>query len=84
MPTTIYLPPELLKEVDGHAKGLGMSRSKYIVRALKRAIEQESSWSRDFLEALASASEDREGSELIDEMMTAIHASRASKGPPEL
>ena len=84
MPTTIYLSPELLKEVDGHAKGLGMSRSKYIVRALKRAIEQESSWSRDFLEAVASASEDREGSELIDGMMTAIYASRASKGPPEL
>ena len=84
MPATIHLPAELLKEVDRHAKGLGMSRSKYIGRALKAAIEQESSWSRDFLDALASASEDREGGGLVDEMMTAIHASRASKGPPKL
>jgi hypothetical protein len=35
MPTTVHIPPALLKSVDRRAKALGISRNRFIVRAVQ-------------------------------------------------
>lgn len=84
MATTVHLPRDLLDAVDKQAGELGMSRNRYIILALERAIEEETGWSPDFLVELAAAAEDAAGRELIEEMMEAITAQRTRKPHPEL
>lgn len=84
MATTVHLPRDLLDAVDKQAGELGMSRNRYIMLALERAIEEETGWSPKFLEELAAAAEDEDGRELIAEMMEAITAHRTRKPHPEL
>jgi metal-responsive CopG/Arc/MetJ family transcriptional regulator len=40
MPTTVHIPPTLLKSVDRRAKALGVSRNRIIVRALEQAAKE--------------------------------------------
>lgn len=52
MPTTIHIPETLLSEVDKRAKTLNLSRNRFIVDALQKALTEEPPWSPGFLEAL--------------------------------
>ena len=84
MPTTIHLPSELLEHVDRRAEERDMSRNRYIVQALERAVEEETSWSRTFLETLATAAEDRDSHKAVDQMMADIESHRTRKAPRRL
>ena len=61
-----------------------MSRNRYIILALEKAIEEETGWSPPFLEELAAAADDAESRELIEVMMKAVTARRTRKDHPEL
>ncbi len=52
VPTTIHIPETLLSEVDKRAKTLNLSRNRFIVDALQKALAEEPPWSPAFLEAL--------------------------------
>ena len=52
MPTTIHIPENLLTEVDKRAKTLRLSRNRFIVDALQKALAVEPPWSPEFLDAL--------------------------------
>lgn len=52
MPTTIHIPESLLNEVDERAKTLRLSRNRFIVAALQKALAEEPPWSPGFLDAL--------------------------------
>lgn len=52
MPTTIHIPEKLLNEVDRRAKRLKLSRNRFIVDALQKALAEEAPWSPGFLDAL--------------------------------
>ena len=84
MATTVHLPRDLLDAVDKQAGESGMSRNRYIILALERAIEEETGWSPGFLEELVTAAQDEGGKELIEEMMEAITTHRTRKPHPEL
>ncbi len=84
MSTTVHLPPDLLESVDHRARELGMSRNRYIIRALGRALESETRWSARFVEELAAAGSDDEGRQALEELAAAVAANRTRKAPPEL
>lgn len=84
MPTTIHLPPDLLEAVDHQAKDLGLSRNRYIVRALRRALEGEPQWSPQFIRELETARSGEDGREALAEMRAVLAANRLRKAPPEL
>jgi hypothetical protein len=52
MPTTIHIPDPLLAEVDKRAKTLKLSRNRFIVTALEKALVEEPPWSSGFVDAL--------------------------------
>ena len=52
VPTTIHIPEPLLNEVDERAKTLKLSRNRFIVDALRKALAEEPPWSPGFLDAL--------------------------------
>ena len=60
-----------------------MSRNLYIRRALEKAVERKTSWSRAFLEMLAEAI-DTESQKSLDDMMQAIASRRTRKKTPKL
>jgi metal-responsive CopG/Arc/MetJ family transcriptional regulator len=82
MPTTIHIPPGLLKSVDRRAKALGLSRNRLIVRALERVVSERSAWAPEFLEKLRAVDQDtREG---VDELAASVKQARRSKPAPNL
>ena len=82
MPTTVHIPPNLLKSVDRRAKALGVSRNRLIVRALEQAVSERTGWSAEFLEKLRSV--DPDTVEAVDELMTDVKRARRSKAPHRL
>ncbi len=84
MSTTIHVSPELLASVDRRAGELGISRNRYIVRALERAVESETAWSPRLVEELAAARDDPEGQRAMEELVRVVAANRTCKPPPEL
>jgi hypothetical protein len=52
VPTTIHSPETLLNEVDKRAKTLKLSRNRFIVDALQKALAEAPPWSPGFLDAL--------------------------------
>jgi predicted transcriptional regulator len=84
MSTTIHLSPPLLESVDRRAGELGMSRNRYIARALERALETETRWSTGFVQSLKEARADIGGRRALDKMRAVITANRTRKAPPEL
>jgi predicted transcriptional regulator len=52
MPTTVHVPPALLRSVDRRAKALGLSRNRLIVRALEQVVRDRSAWAPEFLQKL--------------------------------
>jgi predicted transcriptional regulator len=82
MPTTVHIPPALLKSVDRRAKALGVSRNRLIVRALEQAVTERSGWSPEFLEKLRSV--DPDTVEAADELLADVREARRSKAPHRL
>lgn len=56
MPTTVHIPEDLLNQVDKRAKKLKLSRNRFIVDALQKALAEEPPWSPGFLDALQAFS----------------------------
>jgi predicted transcriptional regulator len=80
MATTVHIPDELLEKLDERAQAMKMTRNRYIVEALRKALRDESAWSPVFLESL-----DRlEPIEGVDELEKAIVSSRTRKRAPRL
>jgi predicted transcriptional regulator len=83
MPTTVHIPPQLLKAVDRRAAAMKVSRNRYIVRTLQSSVEQATEWSDRLWETLAGATPD--DATAVDDMLTAIRRARVSrKKPPPL
>jgi metal-responsive CopG/Arc/MetJ family transcriptional regulator len=82
MPTTVHIPPALLKSVDRRAKALGVSRNRLIVRALERAVNERPAWAPEFLEKLRTV--DRETARAVDRLLTDVKQARRSKRPTDL
>lgn len=61
-----------------------MSRNRYVIHALERALETETRWSAAFVAELTAAGTDIEGQRALDAVRTAIAANRNRKGPPAL
>ena len=80
MPTTVNIPQPLLDKVDERATALQLSRNKFIITALEKAIAEETTWPESFLEAINKM----EAIEGENEFMDIIKESRSSKAPPEL
>jgi hypothetical protein len=84
MPTTVHIPSLLLERLDQRARAEGISRNKLIVRTLRQAIDQDDSWSPEFISALRGFNRSDELDEAVEELQRAIAEGRTSKGPPEL
>jgi hypothetical protein len=82
MPISIHLPAELLKTVDARARRLGLSRSGYIVEALRRDAEPSGGWSPGFLQAIRDVTPEEVAAG--DELAAALSRRRSRKGPPRL
>ena len=75
MPTSVHLPPPLLKALDKRAKELRVSRNSLIVQAVERELGgAPRGWPAGFFELRAT----------IDETMAVVSARRLSKKAPEL
>ena len=82
MATTVHIPIELLRAVDERAKRLKLTRNRFVIEALKRALaEQVSGWSDEFVQGLASTTADPD---MVDDLMQAIRSNRTSKKAPGL
>ena len=84
MSTTVHLPLQLLAMVDRRALDLGVSRNRYIIRALERTVAVETRWSAAFVAELAAARADSEGCGALADLRAAVAAGRTRKGPPAL
>ena len=82
MPTTVHIPDPLLKSVDRRAKALGISRNRFVVRALEHAVNAPSAWAPEFLQQLRSV--DPETSTAVDDLLVAVTRARHSKEPRDL
>ena len=82
MSTTVHVPPDLLASVDRRARELDMSRNRYVVRALERALATETEWRAAFVAKLATAGDDGEGRREPEGLRAAVAAARTRKGPP--
>jgi len=82
MPTTVHIPPALLKSVDRRARALGISRNRLIVRALEQAVSHRSHWTPEFLDRLRHT--DPDATAAADELLAAVMAARRSKEPRTL
>jgi predicted transcriptional regulator len=82
MPTTVHIPPSLLKSVDRRAKALGISRNRLIVRALERAVTERTAWAPEFLARLRDV--DDVTVEAVDELLESVTQARRSKPAREL
>ncbi|MYF77554.1 MAG: CopG family transcriptional regulator [Acidobacteria bacterium] len=84
MPTTIHLPDPVLAAVDERARAQGISRSRYIARAVEKTLDAERSWRPEVLRAFRPAPTDDEDRETVEEMLAIIAAGRTRKAPVDL
>jgi predicted transcriptional regulator len=82
MPTTVHVPPALLKSVDRRARALGVSRNRLIIRALERIVDDRSSWAPEFLQKLRTV--DPVVGEAVDDLTAAVMSARRSRRAPSL
>ncbi|HYN07347.1 MAG TPA: CopG family transcriptional regulator [Vicinamibacterales bacterium] len=82
MPTTVHIPPALLKSVDRRARALGVSRNRLIIRALEEAVSQRSRWTTEFLTRLREV--DGDTSAAVDDLLSAVKEARRSKAARDL
>jgi hypothetical protein len=81
MATSVHIPKPLLDAVDRRARLAGVSRNRFIIRALEREVAG-GDWSPGFLEQLADV--DDEGRAAVDGLVEAMGRRRSRKGPPRL
>ena len=81
MATTVHIPPEILGKVDARAKALNLSRSRFIVETLEKALSNNSTWSPEFLEFLQSMTPIDSGREFLKGI---VSNRRSKKVPPDL
>ena len=79
MATTFHIPPELLEAIDERARAQKISRNRFVIRSLRRALKQDDAWSLEFLEALDDV--DEATAEVVDAMMNDIEKHRTRKEP---
>lgn len=84
VPTTIHLPDPLLAAVDESARAQGISRSRYIARAVQQTLDAERSWRPEVLRAFEPGPTDDEDREAVEEMLAIIAAGRTRKAPVDL
>jgi predicted transcriptional regulator len=82
--TTVHLAPDLIARIDRRARELGISRNRFIARALERTIEEQTEWSPRFIEVLEHGKGDAQDRKAVDEMMGAIRSRRSRKKPRAL
>jgi hypothetical protein len=84
VPTTIHVPPTLLKKIDIRAKALGISRNRFIIETLTEKLHSSTEWPEDFVRALKRpVSADIAAA--AHEMLRQIESTRRSrKSPPKL
>lgn len=82
-PTTIHLPASVLAAVDESARAQGISRGRYIARAVQQALAAERGWRPEVLRAFQSGPTDDEDRETVEEMLATIAAGRTRKAPVE-
>ena len=77
--TTVRLQAELLASVDRWARQRGVSRNRYIIRAIERALATDKGWSQEFLDELETARGDVEGRQELEDLRAVLAASRTRK-----
>jgi predicted transcriptional regulator len=82
MPTTVHIPPALLKSVDRRARALGVSRNRLIVRALERAVTERTGWAPEFLDGLRDV--DDAVVDAVDDLLRDVTRARRSRRAPAL
>ncbi len=82
MATTVHIPPQILDAVDRRARALRISRNRFIVRAVEKALARENEWSSDFFDGLAELGP--QDAAAVDEMLAGIRKARTSKEPRRL
>jgi len=82
MATTIHIPGPVLAAVDRRARALRISRNRFIVRAVEKALAKEAEWSPDFFDSLSEL--ERTDAGAVDEMLVAIRDARTSAKPRSL
>ena len=80
MPTTVYIPKDVLQAVDKRAKRLNISRNRFVIEALERVLRDQSEWSPEFKRALSTL----QPVEGVDDMLREIRAHRTRKAAPKL
>jgi hypothetical protein len=82
MATTFHIPPELLTAIDERARAQKISRNRFVILSLKKALENDDAWSPEFLEALEET--DESTAKVVDAVLEGIKRHRSSKGPASL
>ena len=80
MATTVHIPEEILRKVNARAQALNLSRNRFIVNTLEKALDDHGAWSPEFLEFLRGAPPLDSGDGFLD----SIIANRRSKARPVL
>jgi Ribbon-helix-helix protein, copG family len=80
MATTVHIPKPVLERVDERAKALNLSRNRFIVEALEKALAEQATWSPGFVDSVNKLT----ALEPLDDLLQVIRANRKSKGPPRL
>jgi hypothetical protein len=81
--TTIHIPATLLEVVDARARSQGISRNRYLLRALERVIDEDQGWTPEFLNGLRRPLA-RGVSKALENLMDDVVKSRLSKRPIQL
>ncbi len=58
--TTLYVPEDLLQEIDRAAREVGQSRNRFVLQACREALARRSGeWPQDFFAPLANSDDQR-------------------------
>jgi hypothetical protein len=81
VPTTVHVPADLLERVDTRAKALGVSRNRFIVKALEESLGVRDAWPAELVRMLKRPIAARASSDLEDSL-TVVRRRRASRRQP--
>jgi hypothetical protein len=82
MPTSVHIPPALLKAVDKKARELKISRNRLVIQALEKEVgSQDKGWPPGFFEQFTPA-ETEEDKGVEAEFMQSMNRPRRSRKPP--
>ncbi|GMU57661.1 MAG: hypothetical protein AMXMBFR33_68070 [Candidatus Xenobia bacterium] len=81
--TTLHIPASLLEVVDNRARTEGISRNRFILNALQRALAEDDAWSPGFFSKLREPLP-KDSARAVQEMVDHIVERRSSKPAPRL